>query len=158
MKKLLIYFFLMFNFVFAFEKVAIGFGQGTNSDIYNIAIQEEFDYKLIDSTDLIFEIALENVRSKNDSLSILSFQPMLSYDFTSNFYTQVGIGIAYFTNKELDDKRFGTSIQFKESIGFGYRFNQNIESSLKYVHYSNADMANENSGHDIGLLQFIYRF
>lgn len=159
MRKLYILFFLMFNFTYAFEKVAIGFAQGSSStDIYVVAFEKEFDYKLIDSTNLSVELGFDYAKDNGDSLSIISLQPMINYDFNQSFYLQVGIGIAYFSQKSLDNRLFGTNIQFKESIGFGYRFSENLATSLKYVHYSNADMANENSGIDMGLVQLIYRF
>ena len=50
------------------------------------------------------------------------------------------------------------NFQFKESIGFGYRFSDDIEASLKYNHYSNANLDDENSGLDFVGLQVAYRF
>lgn len=159
MKKILITFFVLMSFCFGFDKIAVGYGQDSdNSNVYNIAIQKDIDYKLIDNTELSFEISADFVDGKSNDLFIISVQPMLSYDINESFYIEAGVGIAYFSEKELNDRRFGTNFQFKESIGFGYKFNKEIESTLKYVHYSNADLNKENSGLDMVMLQVVYTF
>ena len=159
MKRLFLLFLFLYTYSFAFDKMSIGYGGDTNDiAVYNVSLQKELDYQLIDSTDLSLEVSAEYVDGKNDDMFIISTQPMLSYDFTENLYLQAGIGIAYFSEENLDKKRFGMNFQFKESIGFGYRFNKKLESTLKYTHYSNADLNNENAGLDLVMLQLIYRF
>lgn len=159
MKKLFLLLLFLCSYSFAFEKVSIGYGGDTNNiAVYNIALQKSLDYELIDNTDLNLEVSAEYVDGDKDDLYIISTQPMISYDFTEKFYIQAGVGIAYFSEEKLDKKRFGMNFQFKESIGFGYRFNKKLESTLKYTHYSNADLDNENAGLDLVMLQLIYKF
>ena len=159
MKRLLIIFFLMYSFTYASEKVAFGFAKGSsNSDIYTLALEKEFDYSLLNSSSLSLEFAFNYAEDNNDNLSIVSLQPMLNYELINKINFQVGAGVAYFSQKDLDHRAFGTNFQFKESIGFVYKFNNKLETSLKYVHYSNADMSSKNAGIDMHLLQLIYKF
>lgn len=159
MNKIILLCILVFNYTYAFDKFSIGLTKGNSSENgYNLALEKEFEYKLFSVTDLSIEASLDYINSKKDNLSIFSLQPMLSYYLTNKLYIKGGIGIAYFSEKELSDKLFGTHFQFKESFGIGYKFNKKLETALKYVHYSNADISSENSGIDMGLLQLIYRF
>lgn len=159
MKKLFIVLILLSSTVFAIDRVSVGYGQDSdNIDVYNIAIQKDFDYKLIENTNLGLEFALEYIDGSNDDMAIISTQPMLSYDITEKFYIEAGVGIAYFTEKELDDNKYGTNFQFKQSIGFGYKITEKIDTTLKYTHYSNADIDDDNSGLDIVMLKFVYKF
>ncbi|PLY05357.1 MAG: hypothetical protein C0625_15120 [Arcobacter sp.] len=160
MKKFILLMLFLCSYSFAFEKISIGYGGDTNDvELYNIALHQNLDYQLIDNTNLTLEVSAEYVNGKDDDLFIISTQPMLSYDITDKLYIEGGVGIAYFSENKLDEKRFGMSFQFKESLGFGYRFSENLESTLKYTHYSNADLdKNENTGLDLVMLKLVYKF
>jgi len=161
LRRLLLIFLLVYSSAFAFDKLSVGYGQDDDSaNVYNIAIQKEFDYKLLEGTNnLNLEISAEYINGSNDDMVIISAQPMISYDITKDIYFEIGVGIAYFSEDQLDDKQFGMNFQFKQSIGFGYKFNDKLETTLKYNHYSNADMKkNKNDGLDIVRLQLVYNF
>jgi|GEM_PF-1458065 len=161
MKKTLFYLISIFfisTSLYSFDKVALSYGYKDNIDITGISIIKDIDYRLIDKTDISLEFSAEYANGKKDDLYILSIQPLLSYNFTDSFYGEVGLGIAQFSETNLDKKKFGIHFQFKESVGFGYRFTDNFEATLKYNHYSNSDIDNENSGLDFVALRAIYRF
>ena len=158
MKKSILIFFLLVSYACSFDKVSLEYGYKESSDVYGLSLVKDFNYKLFDLADLSLEVSAQYVNGKNDDLTIISTQPLFTIDIVNDLYFQAGVGVAYFSEKHLDHKKFGTNFQFKESIGFGYRFSENIETTLKYNHYSNADLDDENSGLDFIGLQVVYRF
>jgi lipid A 3-O-deacylase len=141
-----------------FDKISLGYGNLDNVSTTGISLIKDLNYKIMDNSNLSIEILSEYVDDKDDNMFIFSAQPLLDYNFTDKLFLEVGVGVAYFTEKTLDDKEFGTHGQFKESIGFGYRFTKKWESTLKYTHYSNADFSSKNSGLDFIGLRVIYKF
>lgn len=159
MRKILIIALFLCTYSFAFDKVSVGYGANSKDiDVYNISLQKNLEYKLLDNTNLKIEISAEYVDGKNDDLIIMSTQPLISYDINETFYIEAGLGIAYFSEEHLDEKSFGINFQFKQSIGFGYKINKDFESTLKYSHYSNADLNSKNDGIDLVMLQLVYKF
>lgn len=158
MKKIILTFFILINFAYSFDKVSLGYGHQDNLDVYGLALIKDFDYKLFDIANLSLEVSSEYVNGKDDSLTIISTQPLINIDIVDNLYFEAGLGVAYFNKEYLDHKKFGMHFQFKESIGFGYRFSKNIDATLKYNHYSNADLDDDNSGIDFVGLKVAYRF
>jgi len=158
MKKLFFLLFLFTNFVFAFDKVSLEYGYKDNTDIYGIALQKDFDYKIFDMAKLAFDISAQSVNGKKDNLTIISIQPLINIDLSDNVYFEAGVGGSYFSKKYLDHKKFGIHFQFKESVGFGYRLNKDFDITLKYNHYSNADLDDNNAGLDFIGLKVAYRF
>ncbi|XPV70093.1 MAG: acyloxyacyl hydrolase [Halarcobacter sp.] len=159
-KNFIILFFLIFSIqsLNAFDKVSLSYGHKDDIDITGISLIKDIDYEILDNLNLSIELLGEYAKGKQDDMFIISAQPMASYDLTKNLYFEAGAGIAHFTKEQLDKKRFGMNFQFKESVGFGYRFSDILEATLKYNHYSNADLAGSNAGLDFVALRVIYRF
>ncbi|RXJ70186.1 hypothetical protein CRV08_01065 [Halarcobacter ebronensis] len=159
MKRFLLFLVFFSLNLSAFDRVNFEYATWSKDiDIFGIGLQKDLDYKIIENTKLSVEVDAEYVDGENDDMYILSAQPMISYDLTSKLYLEGGIGISYFSEKSLDNKKFGMHFQFKENIGFGYRITDNFETTLKYTHYSNADLDDENSGIDSVGLKFIYLY
>lgn len=158
MKKIILLLIMLISYSFSFDKVSLEYGHKENVNIYGISLVKNFEYKLFDLADLSLEVTAQNARGDNDDLFIISTQPLLTIDLLEKLYFEAGVGVAYFSKEYLDHKRFGMNFQFKESIGFGYKFTDNIEATLKYNHYSNADLASENAGLDFIGLRVIYSF
>lgn len=78
--------------------------------------------------------------------------PMLTYvlhtDGEVTPFLEVGVGGAYIEHEEFDDRELGSHFQFRDVVGLGMAFGPQERYSLRarLVHYSNADLADENDG------------
>ena len=78
----------------------------------------------------------------------LSLTPVFVYEFageTIKPYVEAGIGVAFFSDTELEDNNLGSSFQFEDRLGFGVRFNGQ-QIGVRAMHYSNAGLSNNNDG------------
>jgi lipid A 3-O-deacylase len=85
---------------------------------------------------------------KTASNNSLSLSPVFVYEFageTFKPYVEAGIGVALFSDTELEDQNLGSSFQFEDRLGFGVRFNGQ-EIGLRALHYSNAGISSPNDG------------
>jgi lipid A 3-O-deacylase len=83
--------------------------------------------------------------ASNHSLSV---SPVFVYEFSGERfqpYIEAGIGIAAFSNTELESNDLGSSFQFEDRIGFGVRF-AGQEIGVRAMHYSNAGLKKPNDG------------
>jgi lipid A 3-O-deacylase len=83
--------------------------------------------------------------ASNHSLSV---SPVFVYEFSGERfqpYIEAGIGIAAFSNTELESNDLGSSFQFEDRIGFGVRF-AGQEVGVRAMHYSNAGLKKPNDG------------
>lgn len=85
---------------------------------------------------------------KTASNNSLSVAPVFVYEFageTIKPYVEAGIGVAFFSDTELEDNNLGSSFQFEDRLGFGVRFNGQ-EIGVRAMHYSNAGLSSNNDG------------
>ncbi|MDO8696175.1 MAG: acyloxyacyl hydrolase, partial [Pseudomonas sp.] len=78
----------------------------------------------------------------------LSLTPVIVYEFageTIKPYVEAGIGVALFSDTEVEDQHLGSSFQFEDRLGVGLRFNGQ-EIGLRAMHYSNAGFSSPNDG------------
>ena len=78
----------------------------------------------------------------------LSLAPVFVYEFageTIKPYIEAGIGVAFFSDTELEDNNLGSSFQFEDRLGFGVRFNGQ-QIGVRALHYSNAGLSSNNDG------------
>lgn len=86
---------------------------------------------------------------KTSSNHSLSFSPVFVYEFAGQNvkpYIEAGVGVAFFSNNELENNVIGQSFQFEDRLGFGLRFAGGHEVGIRATHYSNAGMSNDNDG------------
>lgn len=85
-------------------------------------------------------------RSSNNSLS---FSPVFVYEFSGEKvkpYIEAGIGVAVFSNTQVEDNKLGSAFNFEDRIGFGLRFAGGHEVGIRASHYSNAGIKEPNDG------------
>jgi lipid A 3-O-deacylase len=78
----------------------------------------------------------------------LSLSPVFVYEFSGQTvkpYVEAGIGVALFSDTELNEQNLGSSFQFEDRLGVGVRFNGQ-EIGLRALHYSNAGISSPNDG------------
>jgi lipid A 3-O-deacylase len=98
---------------------------------------------------------------KSSSSNSLSFSPVLVYEFSGQNvkpYIEAGIGGAVFSNKDVDDKRLGSTFLFEDRLGFGLRFAGGHEVGLRVTHYSNAGIREPNQGVESYALHYTMPF
>lgn len=86
---------------------------------------------------------------KTSSNNSLSFAPVFVYEFAGQNvkpYIEAGVGVAFFSDTQLEDNNIGQSFQFEDRLGFGLRFVGGHEVGIRATHYSNAGLANHNDG------------
>ena len=86
---------------------------------------------------------------KSASNNSLSFSPVFVYEFAGQSvkpYVELGVGVAFFANTQVEDNHLGSVFQFEDRFGFGLRFAGGHEVGVRATHYSNAGMANPNDG------------
>lgn len=98
------------------------------------------------------------------SITQLGLVPVLRLRFgegRSDWFVEAGIGVTWMDKIfRTPDKRFSTAGNFHDMIGIGRSFgaNRDRELSLRYVHFSNADIKKPNPGVDFLQLRYAVRF
>lgn len=71
-------------------------------------------------------------------------------------YLEGGAGGVYLTEKNIEGNRLGGHLQFVEILGLGVCFGSDRRQSIgfRFVHYSNADVHDENEGINYYLLSY----
>jgi len=86
---------------------------------------------------------------KSSSNNSLSFSPVLVYEFAGQNikpYVEAGIGVAVFSNTEVEGNKLGSAFNFEDRVGFGLRFAGGHEIGIRATHYSNAGIKEPNDG------------
>ena len=96
------------------------------------------------------------------SLTEIGLTPVfrLQADGLRGAYLEGGIGAHLLSSTRLGDKRFGSTFQFGDHLGFGYRFGVRgaYDLSYRYQHLSNADIKNPNDGINFHQVRLQYWF
>ena len=100
--------------------------------------------------------------SQNSNLSEIGITPVLRLQPNDGrgFYGEAGIGVHLLSKTQLGGKRFGTSFQFGNHIGVGYRFGEKsaLDLGLRYQHLSNAGIKQPNNGINFTQVRLQYWF
>ncbi|MBF7730591.1 acyloxyacyl hydrolase [Pseudomonas sp. N040] len=78
----------------------------------------------------------------------LSFSPVFVYEFAGQNVRPIieaGIGVALFSDTEVDGNQLSTAFQFEDRLGLGLRFSGQ-EIGVRAIHYSNAGIKEPNDG------------
>ena len=97
---------------------------------------------------------------KSASSHSLSLAPVFVYEFageTLKPYVEAGVGVALFSNTELEEHDLGSTFQFENRFGVGLRFNGQ-EVGLRAIHYSNAGLSSPNDGMENYSLHYALAF
>jgi lipid A 3-O-deacylase len=79
----------------------------------------------------------------------------------SRWFVEAGVGASFMTTiYETDRKRFSTTFNFADHIGFGRNFGNTgqHELALRIEHYSNAGIKHPNPGENFAEIRYAYRF
>ncbi|MDP3846810.1 MAG: acyloxyacyl hydrolase [Pseudomonas sp.] len=134
----------------------VAFSVGSTNDstmTYRLGLQCDFGRNFTESSsgrltgywDTAYTYWQGDKTASNHSLSLT---PVFVYEFageTVKPYVEAGIGVALFSDTELEDQDLGSSFQFEDRLGVGLRFNGQ-EIGLRAIHYSNAGLSSPNDG------------
>jgi hypothetical protein len=99
------------------------------------------------------------------TLTVYSLSPIVRYSFKKRGpfspYLEMSIGLAYLNHTRLDDRNFGMHPSIADRLGAGFYIGSKQQFSLGIhtAHYSNAHLADYNSGITIPMeIDIGYRF
>jgi lipid A 3-O-deacylase len=141
---------------FSAQAASFGLDVGSTNDstmTYRLAMQCDFGRNFTESAngrftgywDAAYTYWQADNTADNNSLSL---SPVFVYEFageTFKPYLEAGIGVALFSDTQLNEQDLGSSFQFEDRLGFGVRFNGQ-EIGLRALHYSNAGISSSNDG------------
>ncbi len=138
---------------------------GESTMTYRLAVQCDFGRNFSESErgrftgywDTAYTYWQGDKTASNNSLSLA---PVFVYEFageTIKPYVEAAIGVAFFSDTELEDNKLGSSFQFEDRLGFGVRFNGQ-EVGVRAMHYSNAGLSSNNDGAENYSLHYAMAF
>jgi hypothetical protein len=85
--------------------------------------------------------------SDTGSITTIDYAPIFRIEKLNSFmpFLEYSIGGSLISRYEINDKKLGGSFSFNHMLGIGYKFNK-FNFSLKYQHYSNNGIYEENNG------------
>ena len=109
-----------------------------------------------------WEYGEQNTHSSNYALAI---SPVIVKHLTTiadqyPVYLEAGIGASLVDDRTFAGKDIGSHYQFEDRIGFIFSLNkkETHQVSLRYMHYSNAGLSDDNPGLDFLTLSYIRKF
>lgn len=78
-----------------------------------------------------------------------SITPSLKYQLHFQYlslYLEIGIGATYLENQYYGDRNMGSNWQFEDKLGVGIVLLDHHQLGFSYIHYSNANLADNNDG------------
>jgi opacity protein-like surface antigen len=155
----------------AVDGMALETGQADRTDMARVAVQWQWTKRWVqgDGWHLGGHWDLSAARWERDpapespsSLTEIGLTPVfrLQADGLRGAYLEGGIGAHWLSSTKLGDKRFGSTFQFGEHLGFGYRFGVRsaYDLSYRYQHLSNANIKDPNDGVNFHQLRLLYWF
>ncbi len=158
---------LIQSLVMAKDTVAFNYGQSKDDiDIYRLALQQDFSSRWFESElgylSGYYEVSLNYWRAKNSDTDVgVAISPVFAYYFNTSSsykpYIEAGIGTSIFTKTHIRKRDLSSAFLFEDRIGIGLMTSEyNFE--LRYMHYSNANIAEPNDGIDIFIFSIGKRF
>ncbi len=103
----------------------------------------------------------KNIRGKDQDITSVGITPVFRWQRNDKkgFYVEGGIGANLLSETYNNaGHRNGTLFQFGDHAGLGYVFGNGVDLGVKYQHFSNGGMSNDNDGVDFTELRVLYRF
>ncbi len=147
---------------------AIGFSYGRSKDkidIYRLTLRRDFESKWMESDSGYlsgyWEGSLNYWNGRGTDNYGVALSPVFDYYFNTESgikpYLEAGVGVSYFARTKMGIRNLSSHFLFEDRIGLGVRVD-NMDYSLRYMHYSNAGMKQPNHGIDIFIGSVSYKF
>ena len=151
----------------AVDGFAVEGGGGEGSSMGRIAVQWNWGKRWVQRGDWhvggYWDLGLgywsrDTLPGQNGDLVEIGLTPVfrLQRNDLQGPYVEGAIGFHLLSQTSLGDKRFSTSFQFGDHLGFGYRFGTKsaLDLGYRFQHLSNASIIKQNDGinfHQLGL-------
>ena len=165
--KSLLFILLAHSMLYAKHAIAFNYGQSKDDiDIYRIAIQQDMGARWFES-DLgylsgYYEASLNYWRAKNSDTNFgVALSPVFAYYFNTlseyKPYIEGGIGVSLFAKTHIRKRNLSSAFLFEDRVGVGL-MTDDYNFEFRYMHYSNANIAEPNDGIDIFIFSISKRF
>lgn len=108
-----------------------------------------------------YELAINHFSDSVRPATAISFSPVLIYHFNTagkyKPFIEFGTGVSYFSRRNVGLRKSATHFQFEDRVGAGVRFGKH-DLTLRYMHYSNANIEKPNDGIDMVMVSYGYKF
>jgi lipid A 3-O-deacylase len=108
-----------------------------------------------------YELAINHFSDSVRPATAISFSPVLIYHFKTKGklkpFVEFGAGVSYFSERNVGLRKSATHFQFEDRIGAGFRSGRH-DWTLRYMHYSNANIEKPNDGIDMVMISYGYKF
>lgn len=155
----------------AADRISLQLGSG-DDDTYSagVSVSRDWDVRWFDSGDWYlggyWELGVsrwfaDSERQGAHGITEIGLTPVFRFQQRTpgawSPYAEIGVGVHFLSSTRLNDERkFGSSFQFGDHIGFGVTFGvqQEYDLGYRYQHLSNAGLNDENSGINFHELRF----
>ncbi|MCF8039863.1 MAG: acyloxyacyl hydrolase [Desulfohalobiaceae bacterium] len=161
--------FLPFANCHAFDAYSLSLGKSTHGAMtsVNLGVRKILMPELFQTTTGTGSLSLEGAvgwwNDKGDNFANVSLVPLAIYTFDKVFsgwrpYVEIGVGPGLVSDTVVEDRELGSNLLFMDKFGAGVIFGDDSQYRLgiRYHHMSNADLASQNDGIDLGLLLLEY--
>lgn len=154
--------------------ISVAYGRGTkNVMAFRLNLQRTWEKPAITYNDNkingYWELAFTQINGRrrfpyhtNRSLQATTAAIAIRLDNLSQlpFFIDLGVGLSYVSKQEVSNRDLGSNLVFEERIGIGILFGarKQLECSYRFVHFSNAYLAQVNNGLNLQLLLLGYWF
>ena len=92
--------------------------------------------------------------SQHDEAKGVAWSPVYLYPLSDSVFFEFGIGVSYFSASKIDGRDLGTHFLFEDRAGLRWQISPQHSLTLRYFHYSNADIKKPNDGIDFMNLSY----
>lgn len=116
------------------------------------------------NSEISFEAAIAHWRqsARDETLTSLILTPTFRHFFyelaETRYFWEIGIGLALHDANKIERREFGSFYNFEDHVGIGIQLTQQHNFTLRYFHYSNANLKFPNTGIDFIGLNYQYQF
>jgi hypothetical protein len=155
----------------AIDGVAVEAGSGDGTDMGRIAVQWDWNKRWFESKEWhlggYWDLGLGqwhkgSAGARNSNITEVGITPVLRFQRNNleGGYAELGVGAHFLSDTTIGDKTFGSSFQFGDHVGVGYRFGAKraFDLSYRYQHLSNAGIKKPNNGINFSQIRLQYHF
>lgn len=155
------------------DGVSVEEGRGSQSSITKLTLQDDWgsDSSYLREHGLrtywegdIAELhsrKCHDVQGESQIVNTVGITPVLRWNnvVSQSVFGEIGIGANYMSEQfSANNRIMGTRFQFGDHVAVGFVFNNGVELSLKFQHYSNAGIREPNPAINFGIVKLTYLF
>lgn len=118
--------------------------------------------QFFEDSEISFEVAVAHWRQsqRDETVSSLIFTPTFRHYFYKqqnlSYFWELGIGLAIHDADKIERRVFGSHFNFEDHVGVGLGYQDTHFLTLRYFHYSNANLHFPNTGIDFFSINYRY--